>query len=190
MAYIGQSMSVNAATAYSSGEMPFSKWTKSEILRNIRIYYGKEAEDFCKTFSVKYLKNNFFSRSAWHHTGKYYTKTDFFSFDDSLETEEIFQMKEEKSVKEESSFKPCLASWTDWEGTRKHPVPVFRKEYGRTDGKCFYALSGEKKLCSGKSFSAHRLKEKGLKEMKDAWKECYGQKTTHKFEKWLETGNC
>lgn len=32
--YYGYSMSNNAVEAYKSGEKPFSKWTKTEIIKN------------------------------------------------------------------------------------------------------------------------------------------------------------
>ena len=190
MAYIGQSMSVNAAIAYSSGEKPLSQWTKTEILERIKSCYGEEVASFCKNFSVNFLKEKFLFQSSWHHTGKFFSETKFFYFEESFEKEEIFQMKEEKKQKEESTFWPCIATWTDWEGTRKHPIPIDRKEYGRTDGKWFFTFSGEKKLCSGRSFSSRHLKEKELKEMKEEWKDYFHQKTSHRFEKWLATGNC
>lgn len=65
MTYIRQSMSVNAAIAYNSGEKPRSQWTKTEILMKIaagylagvqngllNIYYNKEKSLRVKQFMI------------------------------------------------------------------------------------------------------------------------------------------
>lgn len=195
MAYIGQKMSVNAAMAYMDGEKPFSKWTKTEILEMIGAAYGPEAADFCKKFSTKFIKENFLICSSWHHTGKYFNKTDFYSFEDSKEKEEIFNLKEEEKEKTAApEFFPCIGYWTDWEGTRKHPRPIDRKEYGRSDGKVFFTFANEKKLVSGRNFTLSRIEGneafimKMQEDMKKAFKKFFKLKTTHKFNKWIHTG--
>ncbi len=44
--YVGASMSVRAKTAYESGEMPMSKWTRSAIISAIK--------DYCFDFDLAY----------------------------------------------------------------------------------------------------------------------------------------
>ena len=94
MAYINYSMSENAVRAYSDGEKPFSKWTKTEILGNIGAIYGPGAASFCKKFSTAFLKESFLDLSSWHHTSKFFNKTCFYSFNENLELEEILNLKE------------------------------------------------------------------------------------------------
>lgn len=195
MAYINYSMSENAGRAYSDGEKPFSKWTKTEILGNIGAIYGPGAASFCKKFSTAFLKESFLDLSSWHHTSKFFNKTCFYSFNENLELEEILNLKEEKREKAAApDFFPCIGYWTDWEGTRRHPRPVAREEYGRSDGKVFYSFNGEKKLVSGKNFRLRSLKIEDpfflnmLEEMKKAFKKAFKLKTTHKFNKWIHTG--
>lgn len=85
--YIGQQMSRNAASAYSKGEKPLSKWTKSEILKEIsEIFDYNENEpevDFGK-LRLQELKDNFLLRTAWHHTGALYNATNFYGISENL----------------------------------------------------------------------------------------------------------
>lgn len=83
--YVGHQMSVNAAIAYSSGEMPMSKWTKRAILKAIKDIEEETGEDlpdidFSK-LTLAELKDNFLEWTCWHHTGQFYTETDFYKLD-------------------------------------------------------------------------------------------------------------
>ena len=80
--YEGHSMSRRAAEAYSSGEKPISKWTKSEILTGIEETARDndidiEGIDFSK-LTTEELKSKFLRNSPWHHTGSFYNATDFY----------------------------------------------------------------------------------------------------------------
>ena len=80
--YEGHSMSRRAAEAYSSGEKPISKWTKSEILTGIEETAWDndidiEGIDFSK-LTTEELKSKFLRNSSWHHTGSFYNATDFY----------------------------------------------------------------------------------------------------------------
>ena len=80
--YEGHSMSRRAAEAYSSGEKPISKWTKSEILTGIEETARDndidiEGIDFSK-LTTEELKSKFLRNSSWHHTGSFYNATDFY----------------------------------------------------------------------------------------------------------------
>ena len=80
--YEVHSMSRRAAEAYSSGEKPISKWTKSEILTGIEETARDndidiEGIDFSK-LTTEELKSKFLRNSSWHHTGSFYNATDFY----------------------------------------------------------------------------------------------------------------
>ena len=79
MGYIGQKMSERAMEAYKNGEMPLSKWTKSVILENIETEKKGESEKL-KKYSAETLRNYFLILSSWHHTAKYFNRTNFYEF--------------------------------------------------------------------------------------------------------------
>lgn len=88
--YIGYSMSVRACEAYESGEKPFSKWQKQDILSELK-NQGFNTEVLEK-ISLKILKEVFLYESSWHHTSKYFNKTYFYSvidFENDIEAYEI-----------------------------------------------------------------------------------------------------
>lgn len=91
--YYKNSMSNNAIEAYKHGEKPFSKWTKKEILeelgkrRNLDLndskYLPMSQEIFselskCSEVVVKQVALEY---TSYHHTGKLYRKTNFYSID-------------------------------------------------------------------------------------------------------------
>ena len=78
--YIGKSMSVNARSAYSNGEMPMSKWTKAAILEAIEDE-AEEKLELAKKLTAAELKQYFLRRTAWHHTGAFYSETVFYEID-------------------------------------------------------------------------------------------------------------
>lgn len=83
--YFGYSMSNNAITAYSNGEKPISKWTKTAILEAITAEIEEEnlpSELFqdAQKLTAKQLKM-FLRQSSWHHTSKHYNRTIFYSLD-------------------------------------------------------------------------------------------------------------
>ena len=83
--YVGCSMSVNAAAAYESGEMPRSKWTKSAMLGAIANYcdgFGIPYDGSASRYSKSALFDMFFEWKSWHHTGKYANETDFYGLDE------------------------------------------------------------------------------------------------------------
>lgn len=87
--YIGWSMSVRAAAAYDDGEMPKSKWTKSLMLAAIARCIDDNDIDICEDaanylwkMTKPELFDRFFYQSSWHHTGKYFNVTDFYSVDE------------------------------------------------------------------------------------------------------------
>ena len=90
--YVGNKMSVRAKEAYDDGEMPLSKWTKSDIIDRIEelIDYNDIKIKFDINALNKLTKSElidlFLYQSSWHHTGKYFNQTDFYDVDqDKLE---------------------------------------------------------------------------------------------------------
>ena len=123
--YNGYSMSNRAAEAYSNGEKPLSKWTKSEIIEAIAEVDEKKAELF-KKVSLSVLKTSVLKRSSWHHTSSRCNRTDFYSIDiDYIETASEERISElcNKPQKEEAKtniFKGDIF-YLEWSGTRNHP---------------------------------------------------------------------
>lgn len=83
--YTGYSMSKRAAEAYQNGERPLSKWTKKDIINEIKEY----ASDNNLPFSIallnkvkaKVLKDSLLKETSWHHTSSFANKTNFYSID-------------------------------------------------------------------------------------------------------------
>lgn len=85
--YKGWSMSVRAASAYSDGEKPLSKWSKSDILSG----YSENMAQQLKRFNLATLKHNCLEYTCWHHTSKFCNKTDFYRLkeEDELDINEF-----------------------------------------------------------------------------------------------------
>lgn len=151
--YVGFSMSVRANEAYESAEMPRSKWTKKEMLDQLEEQNCQRSGEF-KKFSAEALRHVLLESAGWHHTSKHFNKTNFYRM---IEVEEheidglISKLKiveqnmkedraEARSVKEdkESLDGRWKAEWDEWEGTRKHPKRVEKKDTGRVEGAWFY----------------------------------------------------
>ena len=79
--YHGYSMSNNAVAAYADGEMPLSKWTKQAILDAVAEIDEEKAE-WLKPVKLQTLKDKLLTRTSWHHTSKFYNRTDFYSLDE------------------------------------------------------------------------------------------------------------
>lgn len=83
--YKGKSMSNNAVRAYADGEMPLSKWSKAAILNAISQANenGETNLDLAllRKISLKDLRNFALKKSSWHHTSKFYNKTNFYELD-------------------------------------------------------------------------------------------------------------
>lgn len=97
--YKGQSMSVNAAIAYSSGEKPLSKWTKTAFLDEIEnqcFDIADEKINTLKKLTVSELRKNFLHYSAYHHTGIFYNSTNFYELD--IEKIEKISIDEIKNI--------------------------------------------------------------------------------------------
>ena len=162
--YNGFSMSNNAVAAYESGEKPFSKWTKTEIVNAInRAIAEEELELNCsiskiKKIPVKELKRICLRQTSWHHTSNHYNKTNFYSID-LVSIEELTDEKIDKAIaacKSEKKIEPTEEKWKcaflEWSGTRKHPTATEIIEIGIIKGDWFYRSNGSKKKTSANGF--------------------------------------
>ena len=155
--YRGFSMSNNAVDAYISGEKPFSKWTKSEILKEIESLDVKTFDLF-KKMKVKTLKDNFLYKSSWHHSSKFYNEVDFYSVDtDKIESISEKELNEllNISVKKEKE-KEIIGEITVqvWGGTRKHPKIIgYDTKKGVVKGDFLYFDGGRYKITAHKVVS-------------------------------------
>ena len=86
--YIDKKMSVRANIAYLNGEMPLSKWTKTNILSAIGEFAEENDVDIdnldLNKLTLKELQQNFLCNSSWHHTGSLYNKTDFYKLSEFI----------------------------------------------------------------------------------------------------------
>ena len=163
--YNGYSMSNNAVAAYEDGEKPLSKWTKADILDEIR---RQEVELRCSVESLrclpaKVLKGTCLTRSSWHHTSSYYNKTDFYSLDvDEIENltddtiKELAANYKKYKADEDTQSKPSEERWKcaflEWTGSRKHPKATEVVEEGIVKGDWFYREDGSKKKTTANGF--------------------------------------
>lgn len=172
--YCGWSMSNNAVDAYDNGEMPMSKWGKRDIVDQIEEGVEKgDIELHCSMNKLEklplgVLREYFLERTSWHHTGKYYQETDFYSLNicyiEELTDEELMwlaskykdeqrRLKEEK-VAEVSEKWEC--SFLEWSGTRKHRKSTEIREIGTIKGNWFYRKNGHKKSLNARGFKKIR----------------------------------
>lgn len=117
--YYGFSMSNNAIDAYNTGEKPFSKWTKADILSEL----GELSPKFKKT-KLSALKKELLYVSSWHHTSKEFNRTDFYSID----VEKAAEMSKSeiaklyiKTEREQPKAEIKKISYLVWGGSKKHP---------------------------------------------------------------------
>lgn len=83
--YSGHSQSNSAVASKEEGSMPLSRWNKKtmkEFIENSD--YADEMKPYMPLLSkipMKDLKDIVLYEDGWHHTGKFYNKTDFYGID-------------------------------------------------------------------------------------------------------------
>lgn len=151
------SMSNNAISAYNSGEKPLSKWTKADIVNA----FPEDKQRFVESLTLKELRDNFLAYGGWHHTGKYYNRTEFWYIDeDAIEEitqEKVEQIKskrekvEKEKVKEKPTYITAKIKYTVWVGKyRNYQKPKEYIEIVRymSDDKIIKTENGNKRLSS------------------------------------------
>lgn len=145
--YSGYRMSKRAEAAYFSGEKPYSRWTKEDILKEVRLRISSDNEIYKMLKSVRrdVLKKHLLYYSSWHHTSSYANETDFYSFNEDvlekLDKEIIILWKNEEIPRvEEKEMYFGSIEYLEWTGTRNHPkskVHILKDVYIKEKG-CFY----------------------------------------------------
>ena len=151
--YVGSSMSVNARDAYDSDEKPRSKWTKQEIVDEIKRLTGVDASKLtADELRVRYLKF-----AGWHHTGKYFNRTDFYSLDipeelTQAEVDSIIAAREprRRELKPKQRTMSAIVRFIEWAGTRNHPKRIEHQEvvHYKDDDKMVQTSVGNKRMTS------------------------------------------
>ena len=146
-------MSNNAVGAYEDGEKPITKWTKKIILETVQeleLEFTFNFDLFSK-LTVAQLKK-FLICSSWHHTAKYFNKTDFYSIDENKieelkneEIEELLKEKNTKKLKPEPEITTAKVKYLIWGGTRNHPTATEYIDTCTVKGNWAYLPNGRKK---------------------------------------------
>lgn len=99
MGYIGQSRSVRSQQAINNGLL-----TKNQL----------------KTWQKRVIEQGVVQPCEWHHTGKYFSKTNYYDPDDfkPLNPKDFPPIKQSKSEQKETWYVLVSAKWG---GTKNHP---------------------------------------------------------------------
>lgn len=156
--YDGYSWSKRASEAYEKGEKPKSNWRKVDIIEELSYIQGDEQVEAWSHAPVAMLKDYCLSYTAYHHTGKYTSKTtDFFRVElgDNFRnltpnqiSKKIIEYKQETKIeREEKKRKEEKATispdrwecrYLVWSGTRNHPNAKEIRDTGEIKGNWFY----------------------------------------------------
>lgn len=122
MGYVDYSMSENAWNAHQSGEKTWSEWRKDDFIER----FSLDLQPLARTLTLKELKGALLFKTGWHHTGKYFNRTDFFEIADNyvqeLTAEKIAEIiakrpkREKKEPKANPTFITAKIRYTEWEG--------------------------------------------------------------------------
>lgn len=160
--YKGYSMSNRAVAAYEDGEKPYSKWKKADLLIECKTLLADLEVDYTiedlKKLSLKALKNAVLENSSWHHSSKYFNKTDFYRVSEAnlefmLDKEKIERLSVKEEVKKEEPKEiKARCKFLEWSGTRNHPKATECEEVGTIRGNWFYREDGSKKSINANGF--------------------------------------
>lgn len=162
MGYIGYSMSERAAEAYDAGEAPLSKWDRARLVREVCGYPDSEwTEDELSSATVADLRDFFLFSSSWHHTSKFFSRTDFYAVDEEVIfnhdvdalRERAARARAERAEKKKGGAKggaPAIAKglivYDQWEGSRNYGRFVRKEEPCLIAGGWAYTGRGKKRL--------------------------------------------
>ena len=166
MGYVGSRMSERAVEAYERGERPMSRWKKDDILDAIEeAVENEELSLRCDYEKLKKAPEKVLRDvcTSWHHTGKFYNVTEFYSLnmyviakltDEDLEKdieEHREEQKEKRKKKPKEEKARCL--FLEWYGPRNHRKAKETIEDGIIKGNWFYRENGHKKSINSRGFS-------------------------------------
>lgn len=139
--YHGYAMSNRAYNAYENGEKPFSKWTKADILSALKTIYGEEMSEKGKRLSADTLKAVALVKTAYHHTGIYCNRTDFYAVRENLNSSDL-EISENREKEEKPAERYALIKyvWRENRGSRNYPKMYTYSRY-------YIALISEKSAC-------------------------------------------
>lgn len=133
MGYIGNRMSERAHEAHLGGEKPWSEWRKDDFVD----LFDEEIQPLASKLTPNELRGELLTSTGWHHTGKYFNKTDFYEISEDylqeLTADKIAEIianrpkreKREPKVKEKPLFVTAKIRYIEWEGKyANHRKPV------------------------------------------------------------------
>lgn len=179
MGYIGNRMSERAYWAHCSGEKTWSEWRKDDFID----LFCKELQQLARKLTLTELKRELLTSTGWHHTGKFYNKTDFYEVGEDylqeLTAEKIAEIiakrpkreKKEPKAKEKPLFITAKIRYTEWEGrfaNYKRPVTHIEVVQFMSNEKMIKVDGGWKK----KRLSSVEILEKIEQKTKFANKNC------------------
>ena len=97
------------------------------------------------------------SYAGWHHTGKYYNRTDFYELDipENLTQEDIdkiisARVPRKREPKPKQRTMSAIVRFIEWTGTKRHPKPVEHREvvHYKDDDKMVQTSVGNKRMTS------------------------------------------
>lgn len=114
-------MSNNAVNAYYEGKVPKSELTAAMMPRKCSLAFAKFL-----------IEEKEWEPCEWHHSSKFYNRTDFFSPVDlndlleNMEPEELNALRQQFADKKKEDadveiHENCTVKWLEWFGTRKNP---------------------------------------------------------------------
>lgn len=124
MGYIGNKMSVNAWNAHQSGEKTWSEWRKDDFID----LFCEELQSLAKKLTLNELKSELLTSTGWHHTGKFYNRTDFYEISEDylqeMTADKINEIianrpkreKKEPKAKEKPLYITAKIRYVEWEG--------------------------------------------------------------------------
>lgn len=153
--YNGYSMSNRAREAYENGEKPLSKWTKADIMQEVKDFSAENKLSFTMSLLAKAPKavitDLVLIKSSWHHTSSFVNRTDFYKIDTNILSKLTDERIEEaiESHKTIANAEPYIIKYKgtieylEWSGTRNHPkaTKCELKDVNIEEKGCFYLIT-------------------------------------------------
>ena len=102
-------MSNRAVMAYEAGERPLSRWTKDLVKSEVEKMAGRDVARILMELPLKDLKDALLYNSSYHHTGRYFNRTDFYSIN-----EDVASLTEEQARQFVDDYKAYTKALDDY----------------------------------------------------------------------------